>query len=476
MMKKARFSSYQFLWLAIIVVFPLINIFWRPVAPNDYWWYIRIGDEIVETHSVPATESFSYTEAGAPKINHSWLASLLFSAFNSVGGIHISLLAVALLVALTYAMLWFLMLDSGIDVRWASFLLILIEIPSSINWAMRPQIFTYPLFVGSLYILWQWEKHEKNYLWGLPVLMWLWANLHGSFILGFVLAGSVFLLGKGDKKKLFFILLAMVLATLINPRGIGAWEFVLFGMTNPSVREFATEWMPPINKGIQVNLLFAWYLFFMLLVGLSSRKLSWLEWSWVLGFGWMALSVSRYDIWFLFIVAPLSAFLLSGIVQEKAEKSHKEQPAVNTLLGLIIFGTAFLFFPSVRTVWIEDAPSVYSDTTPLEATAWLRAHPEIPDPIWAELAFESYLVYALPERPVWIDPRFEVYSPEHWQDYVDVSNASWHWEDILTKNKINTLLVSKAKQPGLILALKDSTNWQEIYADNLSLIFIRHEE
>ena len=105
-----------------------------------------------------------------------------------------------------------------------------------------------------------------------------------------------------------------------------------------------------------------------------------------------------------------------------------------------------MFFPSIRPLWLEDAPSVYSDTTPIDAALWLKEHPELPNPVWAELAFESYLVYALPERPVWIDPRFEVYPPEHWQDYLAVSNASWQWENVLNKNGIDVLMVSKTKR------------------------------
>jgi len=155
---------------------------------------------------------------------------------------------------------------------------------------------TFPLFVGSLSILWHWEKNQKDYLWGLPLLMLLWANLHGSFILGFLLVGAALVFGKRDRKKVLLTLDAMALVVLINPRGIGAWSFVLFSMQNASIQNFVTEWQPPVNQGLLRNFFFGWYLLFMLLAGLSSRKLSSLEWVWVLGFGWMAFSASRWRI------------------------------------------------------------------------------------------------------------------------------------------------------------------------------------
>ncbi len=476
-MKKTNFSSHHFLWLALILLFPLVNVIWQPVAPNDYWWYLRVGGEIVETRAVPEVENFSFTQAGEPKINHSWLSSLLLWGLDAAGGINFTLLVAALTVALTYFILWRLMLSTGLDLRWTSLLLILLEIPSSANWALRPQLFTYPLFAASIYVLWHWEKDQRDHLWALPFLMLLWTNLHGSFILGFVLAGAVFLFGKGDRKKLFIILVLMGLASLINPRGIGAWQFVLFGTTNASVRQFVSEWLPPVNIGFRTNFFFAWYLFFMLLAGISSYRLSLFEWVWVLGFGWMGLATSRYDIWFLGILAPISASLVKGIVEEKGDAlKKKENTAINAVIAIFLLLIPFLFLPSIRSVWLPEGSPTFSETTPLKAAEWLREHPELPNPIWADLAFESYLIYAIPERPVWIDPRFEVYPPEHWQAYLDVSTASWNWENILNENNINVLLLSKEEQVNLIAALENNAAWQQIYEDEISLIFTRVEK
>ena len=132
-MKKTNFSSHQFLWLALVLLFPLVNVFWRPVAPNDYWWYVRIGGEMVESRAIPEVETFSYLHAGEPKINHSWLSSVLLWWLDDVGGIYLTMFIAGLSVALTYFLLWRLMLSTGLDLRWASLLLVLIEIPSSAN-------------------------------------------------------------------------------------------------------------------------------------------------------------------------------------------------------------------------------------------------------------------------------------------------------------------------------------------------------
>ena len=110
----------------------------------------------------------------------------------------------------------------------------------------------------------------------------------------------------------------------------------------------------------------------------------------------------------------------------------------------------------------------------MEAVEWLKAHPEIPNPLWAELAYSSYLVYALPERPVWIDTRFEVYPPEHWERYKAINAATWHWESLLAEQGIQSLLLSRNEQADLIQAVDISNNWGEVYSDEISVIFVKN--
>lgn len=470
-------TTRNLLWFVIALFFPLTNIFWRPVPPNDYWWYLRLGKEIVNTGVIPIRETFSYTQAGQPMIYHSWLSAVFFWGIKILGGIDLTIFVAALLVTASYALLWKLMTEQGLNPRWASVILILVEITSSKNWAMRPQLFAYPIFVLSLYLLWHWEQGKDKHIWLLPLITMLWVNLHGSFVLVFLLAGAAFVFGKGNRKKLGIVLAMMFLAMLINPRGVGVWEYILNSLTNTSNQAYSIEWLPPVNEGFQANLFFASYLALILLAAFSTYKLSFMAWSWLLGFGWLALSGSRYDIWYLFIFASISAVLLAPLLKKKTqEKEHKENPAFNIVISALLLLLSSLFFPAFRTIWMPDAPPPLSEDTPLEAAEWLRQHPELPDPIWANLAFESYLVSAIPERPVWIDTRFEVYPPEHWDAYLNVSFARWDWENILNENSIDVLLLSKAEQANLIDALKNNPAWQQIYEDEISLIYTRAEK
>jgi hypothetical protein len=342
---------------------------------------------------------------------------------------------------------------------------------------MRPQVFAYPLFVVLLWVLWRWQHGHAKWMWLLPIATLLWANLHGSFVLAFFLMGSALLFGAGDKKQLILLVAFSLLATSINPRGIFVWQFVSDMLTSPSDQLFATEWRPPVNTGWQMNLFFGWLLLFIPLVALSPRRLSLLEWSWFLGFGWLALSGLRYVIWFMFIMALLSGPLLAELLRPfTREIPVSSNPHFNFLLGGMLLFFPLLLLPGLREAWWEDSPPAYHEaTTPIAATEWLKAHPDLPGPFFADYTFGSYLSFALPSRLLWIDNRFNAYPPEHWEKYQEISSARPQWDELLDEDQVNLLMLSLASQPSLIEAVEESGQWCEQYRDQTAVIFSRCE-
>lgn len=344
------------------------------------------------------------------------------------------------------------------------------------NWSMRPQMFAYPLFAITLWLLWHWQNGHPKLMWLLPFVTVLWANLHGSFILVFILMGSALVLGAGNRKQLAVWFGLSFLATFINPRGIFVWQFVSDTLNSQSVQVYAAEWHPPVNAGWQMNIFFDWLLLFVPLAAISPRRLSLLEWGWFLGFGWLALSGLRYVIWFMFIMAILSGALLSELL-----KSFKREPVIenaspvfNYVLSGLIFLLPLMMLPGIRESWWKDSPPPYHEmSTPMKATEWLKAHPDLPGPLFAEYTFSSYLTFALPSRPVWIDNRFHVYPPEHWQKYQAISSAKPEWEMLLDKERVNLLLLSLHTQSILIQVAADSSEWCEQYRDKDAVIFSR---
>ena len=138
-------------------------------------------------------------------------------------------------------------------------------------------------------------------------------------------------------------------------------------------------------------------------------------------------------------------------------------------------GLQLMILPGLRESWWRDGPPLYElTTTPISAVDWLAAHDELPGPIWNDYAFGSYLEFALPSRPTWIDTRMYSYPPEQWDEYVSVSRGE-NWQDLFDREGVNLLLLATASQSGLIEGVSSSDLWCEKYRDEYAVIFTRCE-
>ncbi len=295
-----------------------------------------------------------------------------------------------------------------------------------------------------------------------------------------LLAGAALVFGSGNKRSLALAFVASLLVTLLNPRGAGAWLYVYDSLAVAS-NQFSAEWSPPVNIGWQMNLFFCWLLAFPVLAALSQRRLTRLEWAWFLGFGTLALWGERYVIWFIFILAALTGNLLGDWEGKRLANSapsgrlRRFLPAINLVLALLLVLLPVSLLPGIREAWWPDAPAA-TENTPIAATEWLAAHPDLPGPLWAEIGFASYLEFALPSRPPWMDTRFELFPVEQWQAYRAITTARFDWSSLLDQSGAALLMVSVQEQPDLLAALAETPAWCELYQDPTAVIYQRCEQ
>lgn len=468
-MNAKRIETSSLIWLGLVLSIALAIAFLSPVTPQDYWWYMRIGRDTLTSGAIPQVDTLSYTQAGIPVIYHSWGAAVLFWLIYKLGGLSLAVLVHGILIAVSYALLWTTARWLGCGRASASLVTLAAVLSTNNNWAMRPQIFAYPLFGLSLLLLFRWHKGQKNIIWWLPLISLLWVNLHGSFVLLILLVGAALVFGRGDRRELALAAGAVLLATFINPRGYGSWTYVYNSLMSAPSQIFSREWGPPLNLGWQMNIYFLWLLGFPLLAAQSPRKLERLEWAWFLGFGFMAFWGVRYVIWFVFILTVLTACLLADWEKRFISDPKPGSPVLNLFLSLAFVLVPFLLLPGVRNTWWRAAPPV-TINTPIAATDWLAVHPDLPGPLWSEIGFSSYLEFTLPERPTWIDTRFEVFPVAQWQQYRDITLASYNWESQLDATGAKLAMVS-GQYLDLLNALSGSSSWCELYRDDVASIY-----
>jgi hypothetical protein len=158
------------------------------VDPDTYW-HIETGRWIWLESKFPRYDVFSYTALGKPWTNMEWLSQLiLYFSYEHLGW-HGVVIVTALAIALTFSLLYWLLARKlratvALGVSAVAFMF------ASNHFLARPHLLSFPIIVLWVAALaWACDKNRRPSFWLLP-LVTLWANLHGGFTLGLVLAAG----------------------------------------------------------------------------------------------------------------------------------------------------------------------------------------------------------------------------------------------------------------------------------------------
>ncbi len=467
-------SNFGFLIFSIVLMALITITAILPLAPNDFFPYVRIGEEIIKTGSIPSTEFMTYTQAGKPVEYPYWLPSLILMGVFKLGGVTLTTIMVMLCTAAFYVLLWLCLRELEISPLLSGLLMLILGLSAASFFIARPQIFAYTLFGLSLLILIEWQKNNDRLLWLFPLISLFWVNLHGSFIILFFLLVPAIIFGTGNRKKLLIATTIALLATLLNIYGLGIWKNVFSVVENQSNQQFSLEFQKPINEGWQANILFATFLFIPVLTALLKPKVKFIYWIWFLGFGWMAFSAIRYGIWYLSIVIILLSLILENFYKAHVKsRGYFQNRKLNLLIGVIILLIPIACLPGIRELWWNQGPPAYSETTPVDAVEWLQQNPQLPGEIWSDFDSNTYLTFALPERKLFMTNRMDDFPVEQYKDYLSIYHGRHNWQTTLDKYNINLLLFNSTEQQFFMEAISISPDWEEVYRDEFFVIYVR---
>ncbi len=198
-------------------------------------WHIRNGQQMLLTHTITRTDSFSSTMNGKPWFAWEWFYDIVFAAIHHALGLNGVVFYSAAIIAATFVLTLHLGLRRGGNLPITLFLLILALGASAVHFLARPHVLSWLLTVVWFELLDSaaaapGSEQKKRLLW-LPVVMLLWVNVHGGFVLGFVLL-AVYLAGgaieygtdrerreeiAGWLKRLGGVSLLVAAASFINP-------------------------------------------------------------------------------------------------------------------------------------------------------------------------------------------------------------------------------------------------------------------
>jgi hypothetical protein len=515
-------NVYLFAALAILALRPLLTT----IPMHDFWWHLAMGREIVTTGAIPIVDTFSFTRAGEPFFNQSWLAQLLMYWLYSLGGPQLLIAVQALVIVATYGLLLHLCIARTARLRLCVALLMIGTMPASFtNWVIRPQSYALPLFAIFLYVLTAWRlgpgsglwrefqlgSWRISALWMLPLLATLWVNIHGSFVLG---GGLIFLtfIGEwlrrfiGDRQEerawakrpigraedviervaqpklppLWEILLCGGLvgcAWLLNPRGLAVIGYVRNLLGSSQVTELVTEWAAPTIRDISGALFFVFVIGGVLILAYARRAPDLVDMLLFVVFFWLALGAIRNNVWFALVATPLFA-VQAASWRDDDEAAHRSSTGSPLLNGLLIGVLAFVLL--MASPWIKPAlalppqiGALIDPTTPVAALEQLRSDELRPQRLFHDLGYGSYLIWAAPEQPVFIDPRIELYPYAQWQDFLQLSRGE-NVAALLKRYNIDGLLLDQLYQKEMIDWARKAEGWELHYEDDVAAYFVRH--
>ncbi len=477
------------IWLLLPLVMAFIFVTNTQVHPADFWWHVRTGQIIVQTGQIPTTDLLTFTRAGQPWTNQGWLMQVFLYLVFRAGGLPLVLFVHALTIATGYLLIQRACLHvNGARPRDAALATIAAMAIGVVNWGVRPQSASYICFGALIYVIARQRARGGKIVWALPVIFAAWINLHGGFIFGLGLLAIYCVTRIAEeglaRRKLSgstWGLLAASAVTLLalglNPGGpVGAGRYVFGFLASNTTINKNIEFQALSIREADGAIFFAIMLAFLLLVWRRRAALSAGQVSILIIFGLASLYARRIAPWFGMATAPAFTSALAGRPAALARPARPRK----ALLNYLVFGLIAVLVIS-RIPWLRphlpaalNKPFEVAEYTPIQASEVLcRLVTPAPPRPFANIYFASYLAWACPTTPTFMDTRFELYPAEMWQDYIRIINAQFGWEERLSSYGADTLFIQRESEKELIAAARASGRWETVYEDEYALILRR---
>ncbi len=453
----------------------------------DIWWHLKVGDWIVAHAAVPHNGVFSWTAATRPWVAYSWGYEVMLSRAFAWGGLPgIAWFGEFLTFLVAYGIYWMLRRLSGSF--WVSLpLAVAANFAFLFNLAPRPVFFSMFLFTVLFTLLLEAQRSAQvQPLYWLPLVFLVWANLHIQFIYGIAvvaLFAGVHLLQRVLSVRGFappwlapprlpagrvaVIAAACFIATLVNPYGFHLYAVILEYSKATLTYSIIAELQPLSFTALAhyVQLLLAGAAFFV--VGWRKRldpfQLLLLSLASVVAFRTMR------DSWFLCIPA---AACLAASRPEDAARQPSETPLENVGLAVVVILLLALIARD-RGFARRDLDRAITASFPVYAANFLHRNP-MPGPLYNTFDWGGFLIWYLPQYPVAIDGRNDLYGDELDLRFYksEMGDPSYLYDPYL--NAAAVLLLQKEKP--LAQALMHDSRFRVVYSDQMAVVLVRNAE
>ena len=467
-------------------------------------WHIRTGQQILSTHRIPRVDPYSSIMSGKPWIAWEWLYDAIVGALDSAGGLNGVVWFNALLIAATFAVTFQSMIMRGTKL-FAALVLILLAISASmIHVLARPHVATWLFAVIWFRILDGSEQDSvagriaagSRWLWLLPAMMVIWANLHGGFLLGLVLCAifwcstlwcwhatartfddTLLRLACGKRlRDLSGVTLLCAAATLVNPYGWALHRHIFSYLRNPFLMDHIEEFQSPNFHQLAPRCFLVLLLVTFAAVAIRKRALKTSELLLLLFAIYAGLFASRN--------IPVASILLTLVVGpllpplRALSKFSKKMTAVDSSLRghiwvvVAVILVLFVDFNGGRFAGKVLANAHFDPTRmPVAAVDHLQTM-GISAPVLTPDSWGGYVIYRLyPRNQIVLDDRHDLYGEQILALYLKMYRAQPGWNDFLRDHNVTCVLMPR--NAAISAMLSQTPGWKAVYSDDLAIMFVR---
>ncbi|MEI6083651.1 MAG: hypothetical protein WCS70_05050 [Verrucomicrobiota bacterium] len=473
-------SLTHWLWLLIFVV--LISPAWRTVmvsADGDTLMHWRVGEWMLEHRQIVATDTFSHTHTGEPVITKEWLAEILFALAGRAGGLFGQACLAAFVIATTFALLHRQLLRAGNDLLAATAVTLLAAFAANIHWLARPHVFSF-LFV----LLWNVELLRFNrtrqggrLLVILTGLMLFWVNLHGGFLVGFVLLGTYWLgaaLERDGAKLRVLTVTGLVcgLASLANPNGYQLHWHNLEFLRSSYLTSWLAEYASTNFHSLGALTFVFWIAAFFFTLALARPQLTLTAGLILLTWFYFALTAARNIPLLALVTAPILAAAWSDCARGRWRDISNRVNAMGqtSRAGPLVLGAAVVIV-AVIPKSVELSPKDW----PIKAVEFIQAHPaQFTGNMFNQYKWGGYALWYLPEHKTFVDGRTDFFGEPGIREFSQVTDLRAGWAEPLTNRNVQWVMMPADHRLNLALDLL-TNEWRSAYSDSVARVWSKLE-
>ncbi|MGH9939985.1 MAG: hypothetical protein ACREAM_27400 [Blastocatellia bacterium] len=505
----------------LLALFLLVNNSWRLLIDSDTGWHIRAGELILETRAAPQRDPFSHTMAGREWFAWEWLTDSGMAVLHRYWGLAGVVAAAALVLLASYAALYWMMTRWGADAIVAFAVTIFAAMCGIVHWLARPHVISIVLMTVWYVAVEDFRRsHNRGdkeggrgrWIFFLPLLIALWANLHGAFVATFPVL-AVYAIGEwaefASRGEWWSARLRRVLRTYVvvgalsavaaiaTPYGVRLYGHLWRYLTDTKLLSTISEFQSPNFHTLDGKLIEILLLLGAIAAANAIRRRRFVEVGLFVLWGHMTLRSERHVTLAVVMLAPIIAEQFSALISEfvdrlvaggagvaKAVRAardwYRELMGIDRqLTGAFVSAAVFVFVIAATGAGLTGGvlPTHFNPNRFPSAAAdfILRTNPEgqFHGNLYSSDQFGGYLIYRLyPRFKVFVDGRSDFYRQGSvLDDYDKIATVKPQWSELLDKYDISWMTLRR-DEPLALIALA-SGRWQSVYEDSLTQILIR---